>query len=304
MVIVQIPIERIHIQVDEHGEPINPRGPVTDTTDLQKSIATSPVGLLEPLVVRWKEGAKETAYWLVHGHRRLTAVTALGWKTVPCHVLRSQGSPEEDILHMLAGDTGQPYPPFYLAKALARLRDAGKQMKEIADAWGKTPDMVSAHIQLLDAAPVAQKAVMEGKMGMSVFALVKHLPPTEQAQIINGADGAISMRYVKERMRQRKEATDPVDGRHRPEPSSATNHPQNAPPGVVDRTVKWEYHRALAAVRSVQQATRDGRLPASFGEWPADVQVLHDELVAALELIQPFGEKTPDAPKKPAPSFL
>jgi ParB/RepB/Spo0J family partition protein len=295
MLVANIAPEHIHVQLDESGEPINPRGPVRDTKDLQQSITT--VGfLIEPLVVRWMPGAKETAYLLVHGHRRLKAVKALGWKTVPCHVLPHQSTPEDDMLYMLAADTNESYPPLYLAKAFARLRDAGRAMKDIANAWGKTPDQVSAHIQLLEAAQPAQAAVMDGRMGMSVFSLVKHLPPAEQAEIINGAGGNVSMRYVKEQMRQRRDAQAAA-------PSANGNGTETAV-SAPDRTVKGEYHKALAAVRSVKQAMQDGRLPASYDDWPADVKVLHAELLSALDSIRPFGGQ-PDAPKrKPAPVFL
>jgi len=295
MLVANIAPEHIHIQLDGSGEPINPRGPVRDTQDLQKSIAA--IGfLIEPLVVRWMPGAKETAYLLVHGHRRLTAVKALGWKTIPCHVLPHESSPEDDTLYMLAADTNESYPPLYLAKAFARLRDAGRTMKEIANAWGKTPDQVSAHIQLLDAAQPAQAAVMDGRMGMSVFSLVKHLPATEQAAIINGAEGNVSMRYVKERMRQRRDQD---------APRANGNGPETAASPAVDRTVKGEYHKALTAVRAVRQAMQDGRLPASYDDWPADITVLHVELLAALDSIRPLAHGCANAQhRKPAPVFL
>lgn len=294
MLVANIAPEHIHIQLDASGEPINPRGPVRDTKDLQQSIAA--IGfLIEPLVVRWMPGAKETAYLLVHGHRRLTAVKALGWKTIPCHVLPHESSPEDDTLYMLAADTNESYPPLYLAKAFARLRDAGRTMKEIANAWGKTPDQVSAHIQLLDAAPPAQAAVMDGRMGMSVFSLVKHLPPTEQAEIIDGAGGNVSMRYVKERMRQRRDIHAAANG----------NGPETAASVGPDRTVKCEYHKALAAARAVKQAMQDGRLPASYDDWPADITVLHVELLAALDSIRPLAQPCANAQhRKPAPVFL
>ena len=295
MLVANIAPEHIHIQLDESGEPINPRGPVRDTKDLQQSITA--VGfLIEPLVVRWMPGAKETAYLLVHGHRRLKAVKALGWKSVPCHVLPHESTPEDDTLYMLAADTNESYPPLYLAKAFARLRDAGKQMKEIANAWGKTPDQVSAHIQLLEAAQPAQAAVMDGRMGMSVFSLVKHLPSTAQAEIINGAGGNVSMRYVKERMKQRRDAQAAA-------PSVNGNSAETAV-SAPDRTVKSDYHKALAAIRVVKQAMQDGRLPASYDDWPADVKVLHAELLSALDSIRPFGMQLDTPKRKPAPVFL
>lgn len=300
MLVANIAPDSIHVQLDDYGEPINPRGPVRNTRDLQQSIAK--VGLIDPLVVRHMPGAKQSAYLLVHGERRLNAVRALGWKTVPCQILPKKSSPEDDIMYMLAADTNKSYPPLYLAKAFARLRDAGRTMKEIADAWGKTPDQVSAHIQLLEAAEPAQKAVMDGRMGMSVFALVKHLPPAEQAAIIDGAgESSISMRYVKGRMRERRDqlqaAAPGTAGQHADTAVSATPH-------MPDRTVKGEYHKMLAAVRAVTQAVHDGRLPERYSDWPGDVRVLHEELLAALESIRPFGF-VPNVPeRKPAPPFL
>lgn len=292
MLVVKVPIQTIHIQVDDAGQPINPRGPITDTVDLQQSIAQE--GLIHPIKVRWMPGAKETAYYLVHGERRLVAARTLGWQEIDAIVQKHESSPEDDIMQMLAADAAKSYPPLYLAKSFARLRDAGKTMKEIADAWGKTPDQVSAHIQLLDAAPPAKKAVMDGRMGMSVFSLVKHLPPDEQEEIINGAGDTVSMRYVKEKMRQRRATMD-----------DSRAHPPSAP-DLPDRSAKADYHTALTAVRDVAKAQQDGRLPARFEDWPADIRILHDELLAALEAIRPFGEeiRLSVPTRKPAPVFL
>lgn len=294
MLVVKVPTQSIHIQVDQAGQPINPRGPVTDTTDLQQSIARE--GLIHPIKVKWIPGAKQTAYYLIHGERRLVAVKTLGWHEIDAIIQQEKSTPEDDIMQMLAADAAKSYPPLYLAKAFARLRDAGKTMKEIADSWGKTPDQVSAHIQLLDAGPEAQQAVMDGRMGMSVFSLVKHLPPQEQEEIINGAGETISMRYVKGKMRERREMHAAMESNARG-PGSANPQP--------DRSVKADYHQALTAVREIVMARGDGRLPANFDEWPADVRVLHDELLAALATIRPFGEVRPNMPnRKPAPVFL
>lgn len=270
MLLVDIPLASIVIQHDPFGLPINPRGAVLDSTDLQTSIKAQ--GLLQPLVVRPAYEATQSLYLLVHGHRRYTAVSALGWERVPCTVLGGQRTQEDDILLMLAGDTGVPYPPLSVARAFVRLRESGKKLKEIASAWGKTADVVSAHIELLDAAPVARQAVMEGRMGISVFARIKHLPQAEQEVVVSAVpDGKpITMGVVMEAMKGR---------RARSEERGAKGEERG------ERDVVGELKAAYRQV--IVGLGRVGILSRELGEWPIDVALLQEEMERLLMEIRP-----------------
>lgn len=275
MVVIDIPVDAIHIQVDEQGEPINPRGPVRSSLDLQASIREG--DLIQPLQVRWMDGAKETAYWLQHGHRRLAAVRELGWKKVPCIISEKESSPTEDILLMLAGDVSESYPPLYLARAFARLVAQGVAMKQIADTWGQTADAVSAHIQLLDAHPDAQQAVVDGRMSISAFARVKHLAQEKQADLVASVaeDQPISTRAVMAYMKEQREAKSP----------SASPFGDNAPFQSRPHSVKGELNVALQAIGRVQMAIEKGDLAAVVDEWPVDMKLLYGQLVTAVQQI-------------------
>lgn len=267
MLLANIKVGEIFVQTDEHGEPINPRGRVGDTSDLQQSIKQLQV-LVEPLLVRQRTSG---GYWLVHGHRRFTAVSVLGWDTVPCNITDQTSTPDEDIMLMLAGDTNKKYPALHLSRTFQRLLGAGHSMKDIADAWGQTPDQVSAHIQLLAASPDVRDAVIDGRMGTSVFSRIKHLSPNEQKEIVNGVDGRISMRYVMQKMRQR----------HDDVPTTTTSAKQ------IDRSIKGAYHRIFSALEEIVTAMSNGRLPSQYDEWPPDIRILHEEITSKLSQIRP-----------------
>lgn len=208
VLVISISVENIVVQYDETGAPINPRGPVRDTTDLQDSIRAR--GLRQPIEVRpHPEGNGK--YLLRHGHRRLSAVKALGWSTIPCSVTEPVVAPEdapvEDVMDMLAGEVHESYPPLSVALAIRRLLTGKKTRKQIAEAWGKPADIVSAYEQMLEAAPSVQEALDNGRMAVSVFARIKHWPEEEQDDLMADApDGPISMRWVVDRAKARRAA--------------------------------------------------------------------------------------------------
>lgn len=66
-----IPVEKLTIS------PFNVRKRVSDTTELQRSIAS--MGLLQPIIVR----PVEDRFEVVVGQRRFLACKGLGWETIP-----------------------------------------------------------------------------------------------------------------------------------------------------------------------------------------------------------------------------
>ena len=182
--------------MDDNGRPLNPRGDVFETTDLQASIKET--GLKHPIMVRIDDHGR---YLLQEGHRRLAACKKLGWQEIPCLIenYSPEANPLDDIITMFAGDVTSDYNPVSAAIAVKRLVDAGYRLSQIAKAWGKKPDTVGAYLALLDASPAAADAVESGRMGISVFSRLKSLPPEIQEAVIDRASddsGNVSMRNV------------------------------------------------------------------------------------------------------------
>jgi len=92
-------------------------------TDAQKELTDSVkrLGVLQPITVRFLEA--ENTYQVITGERRYHAARAAGLTEIPCWVQ----SPKEDevLLHQIVENWQRlDIPPYDLADALARLRDA------------------------------------------------------------------------------------------------------------------------------------------------------------------------------------
>lgn len=209
--VASIPVGEIAVLSYEDGLPLNPRGPVHNTTDLQSSIRE--VGILNPLSVRESEGG----YELIDGHRRLTAARALGLSEVPCVV----HSGEQDALDlMLAANVQQKYPEVVLnkdgeiiggvARAVAvKLNSGSRTLQSIGELMGISPDIVSAY-QRLHLAPVnVRKAVASGRMSISAFSRIKHAPADLQEEIADG-EGDVTIAKVRKAVKDAAEKASPT----------------------------------------------------------------------------------------------
>lgn len=278
-----IPLNKILIQIDpEDGLPINPRGTVGNTGDLEETIASQ--GLLTPLLVR-PVPDREGYYYLRHGHRRLTAVGRMGWQTVACNV-QAEGDWVSDTLDMLAAGTQEEYPALSVARRVVRLKAAGLNNKEIAAAWGgKSPDTISAYEHLLDAPQEMQAAIMDGRVGVTVFACIKKLPPEEQLEILEAHEGEITMSQVKAYRKQRK-ANGPA--------GFVRNAMTMAPASATDLNAL--YQQVIVTLNEIETAMAT----IEVEQWPPQVHHLHDEVLEQLARIRPsVSTIQPSSPQRP-----
>lgn len=199
----------ISIEVDAEGNPRNPRGPVTDTTDLQASIKE--IGrIVEPLLVyRNPDGT----YTVAKGHRRLTAARIMNLAAVPCIVI--ERDPALNLLDVMLSDfVHQSFPPIVLngkggvvggvAKAVAsRLATGDRTMESLARLMGVRPDVVSALNQLNYAPLAVKKAVADGRLSLTAFARMKHAPEDVQTRIVEDEDD-VTVSRVREALREAK----------------------------------------------------------------------------------------------------
>jgi len=187
-VILEVPLEDIIL-----GD--NPRGRVGNTTDLQASIKER--GLLQPLTVR-SEGEK---FMLLSGYRRLKAVKALGWETVPIAIIPE--SDEVDLADMLAANLYKA--PDLLSEAMAvreLMKKKGWSVSRAGRVIGRSVNDIKTMADLLEADESVQNAVVEGRMSLTAFRAICKESKERQRAIVEDAkprnkDGKLTITTVK-----------------------------------------------------------------------------------------------------------
>ena len=174
----------LNVRVDniyEDGEHPNMRGPnVGPIADLKDSIAIH--GMQRPLWVRPSHTHRRL--YLLDGRRRLTCAKALGLQEVPVIIKDVDG--DQAIELMLAADMQEKQPPIVIDKegqvigglcwAFYREFKRGKRKIDIAVARGVPSDTVGAFIALHDDSLEMKKAVARGRVGITVYSLMKNQP--------------------------------------------------------------------------------------------------------------------------------
>src|SRR5205085_9422965 len=143
------------------------------------------VGVLQPVVVRAKEGG----YELVAGERRLRAARAAGLATIPA-VIRdsddSEGLREALIENIHREDLG----PLELAEAFQELlEDLGATQEQLAERLGVSRPHVANTIRLLQLAPGVQQLLAERKLSAGHARALLALED-EEAQVALGLRAA------------------------------------------------------------------------------------------------------------------
>ena len=123
-----------------------------------KSLAESigQYGLLNPLTVR----EKGEGYELISGERRLRALTLLGVKSAPCHVISADDMKSARIA-LAENIVRQNLDFFEEATALKKLTDEfGMTQQEIAESIGRTQSAVANKLRLLKLPPTARAIIV------------------------------------------------------------------------------------------------------------------------------------------------
>jgi len=217
---------QIVVQQNEDGRPLNPRHAVRDTTGLQKSISelqrkgagVDGTGVVQPIIVL-EDGDR---YYLRSGHRRLTAVKILGLDRIPAVVETVQGQVSERMLMLLSDNQVAP-PTLVLngngeivgGKALAVVEELNEAteddertltMEDLALVLDERPDVISAYFQMMFAPPNVQKAIATGRLSVTAFARMKHMPPQFQEEVVESVpeDDTVSVRKVRKTIQQKR----------------------------------------------------------------------------------------------------
>ena len=137
----------IHVSVDQvHAARRQPRVDFNDArlTELADSIRES--GLIQPLVVREKQGR----YELIAGERRLRASRLAGLEKVPV-VIKDVSDTEAYTLALIENIQREDLNPVEEAMAYQKLlEDSGASQSELAKAVGKSRSALTNSVRLLD----------------------------------------------------------------------------------------------------------------------------------------------------------
>jgi ParB family chromosome partitioning protein len=238
--------------------PFQPRREFTpdQLAELEDSIRQN--GLLQPLVVRpAQEGTPDGAEWeLVAGERRWRAVRRLGWAEVPV-VVRDLDDRAMLVLAIVENVQRADLSPLEEATAYRRLMDDfGFTQAEVAESVGRERSTVANLLRLLALPASVQRMVNQGELSMgharALLGLEDEREITDLAR--QAAAGGMTVRAVEERVRSRRPAAPPAEGR--------------VPPPTADthlRNLEAELQRTFnTRVRIRLQGTDAGRIEIPF----------------------------------------
>lgn len=173
-----IPLDEIDFAMDEAGVLLNPRGKITDTTDLQASMRL--VGQRTPVQVY----ERNSRYVPIDGHRRITAARAMGWQTINAEIVETPEGEAKLLEQMLAANVRQEMKATALGRAIQRLAIGHKRgVERVAKICGIDPQRAHLLVDLLNAPESVQRRVDSGEMSIGAFRDLRHKPAEVQEKI-------------------------------------------------------------------------------------------------------------------------
>jgi ParB/RepB/Spo0J family partition protein len=201
----RIPLSLIEFLRDADGTLVNPRGPIRDTTDLQFSMTL--LGQKDPIKGFWRDGK----FWVIDGHRRVTAARALGWTHIDADVETAPATASDLIVRMLAADVREKLSPLARARSYRKLlEDVDWSIERLAKACGVKVDEIELHIAILSAPESVQRRIESGEMSLSAFKALRDQPVAvqEKAAALPKPSVGNVRQVVKEAKQERQEAAD------------------------------------------------------------------------------------------------
>jgi ParB family transcriptional regulator, chromosome partitioning protein len=150
--------------------PRNPRRRLDGVAELAESIRE--YGLLQPIVVR----SVDEGYQVVAGHRRLEAVRALGWDTVPA-VVQAADEAHAYLLSLVENLQREDLTPREESAALEVLvREHGWSTRQVAAAVKRSQAYVSKRLRVFED-PVLATLVLARRLSVTVAEELLPAPP-------------------------------------------------------------------------------------------------------------------------------
>ena len=150
----------LDIAIDALAVGYHPRKKLGDIEKLQGSIRRD--GLQEPLLV-YEDG--EGKYFVIDGCRRLEALRAFGWKTVPCLVRERMETADAAHLSYVKNTERNALNSIEIAIHMSAMRDRfGFSLRELEIKGYGSPATISNNIRLLELPDKVQSQIAEGKL--------------------------------------------------------------------------------------------------------------------------------------------
>lgn len=247
----------------------NPKQPRTEfSEDTLGALARSirEVGVLQPVVVRARDGA----YELVAGERRLRAARLAGLATIPAIVRETD---DTDSLRdaLIENIHREDLSPLELAAAFQELlEELGVTQETVAERLGFSRAHITNTIRLLSLPADVQRLLAEGKIQAGHARALLGLPDDEarSALALRVAAQGLSVRQVEELVRNYTDAG-PV----------AANRSVKAPdPSLAE--VEEILSEQLATKVSVSLGKRKGRIVVEFGS-KDDLERIVSEIIGS-----------------------
>lgn len=176
--LVQVPIQLLDLAEDQDDS----RWDVGDVHELAASIRE--LGLLQPVGVR---PHAEGRFRLVYGHRRVAALSSLGWTLIPAVVVDAPA--DEDLLRSLTENLlRRNLSSQERAHALERLLASGLSGKEIASRTGKAENVIYSWLRVARSRPLLD-ALNDGLLGINEARVLAPLPADQLVALLPELEG-------------------------------------------------------------------------------------------------------------------
>jgi len=248
----------------------NPRQPRNDfaeetLTALARSIRE--VGVLQPIVIRRRDGG----YELVAGERRLRAAKLAGLATIPA-VVRESDDTESLREALIENIHREDLAPLELAAAFQELLDdLGVTQETVAERLGYSRAHVANTIRLLTLPPEVQRLLADGRIQAGHARALLGLPDDEAKSSIAlrvAAEG-LSVRQVEDLVRSYSE-----------HPAAAPSRDAGAAPDPMLSEVEEILSEQLATRVSVTLGKRKGKIVVEFSS-KEDLERIVSEIVGS-----------------------
>lgn len=184
--LVMLPLKQLR------PSPLNPRKHFDQVAleELARTMAP-PVGVIEPLVARRKNGHFE----IIAGERRWRAATLAQLESVPV-VIKEMGDAQVLELMVIENNARRDLNALEEADGFKRLLTFGFDIDKLAGRIGHTRKYIYDRVKLLELVPAAQQLLLSGAISAGHAILVARLTPEQQARTIDPHKGGLFTRQA------------------------------------------------------------------------------------------------------------
>lgn len=261
-----------HIEVDKiKPNPHQPRRDFDEESLEELASSIREFGILHPLVVTKHEVPTDfgtgVEYHLISGERRLRAAKIAGLERVPAIVKAVPSERERLEMAIIENIQRENLNPIETARAYAKLQDQfGLTQREIAVRVGKSREVVTNVIRLLNLPTNIQEAVAGGQINESQARLLLMVSNISEQQVIftDLVGSNLSVRELRSRIQVKKEklSSPPL------------------PPDPVLQSIEEQLREILGTKVKLQKEGTGGKLTISFYS-PEELQAIIEKLTKA-----------------------